>query len=130
MLSQKVKKQINEIAAQYPSRQSALMPALMLAQKENKNYLANESIREVAKLIGVSFGHAYGVASFYTMYNLKPVGKYHLQVDTNIPATLMGADKILRYLRKNWASGSAKPPRMGSLPSRRSSVWPLAALAR
>jgi len=100
MLSENTKNKINQTAARYPSRQSAIMPALMLAQKENNNYLSSDLIKEVAELIGVKSGHAYGVASFYTMYNLKPVGKYHLQVDTNIPATLMGADKILRHLEK------------------------------
>jgi NADH-quinone oxidoreductase E subunit len=100
MLSEKAREKINETVSKYPERDSAIMPALMLAQKDNHNYLSEALIMEVAKLLGVKQGRAYSVATFYSMYNLKPVGRYHLQVDTNIPATLMGAEKVVRHLKK------------------------------
>jgi NADH-quinone oxidoreductase E subunit len=98
MLSQKAIESIKELAAKYPKKESALMPALMIAQKENNNYIDRALSAEVAKQVGVSEAHAYGVLTYYTMYNTKNVGKYHLQVDTNIPATLMGARKIVETI--------------------------------
>lgn len=75
------------------------MPALTLVQKANNNNLSKEDVVEIADIIGVSHSRAYGVATYYSMFNVnKNVGKYHLQVDTNIPATLMGALDIYNYL--------------------------------
>jgi NADH-quinone oxidoreductase E subunit len=100
MLSEKVREKITQLVAKYPERDSVIMPAIMLAQKENNNHLSEALIKEVADILRVKPGKVYSIATFYSMYNLKPVGKYHLQVDTNIPATLMGAEKIVRHLEK------------------------------
>ncbi|HSA32689.1 MAG TPA: NADH-quinone oxidoreductase subunit NuoF [bacterium] len=101
MISAKVKSKIESLMTRYPRKESALMPALMLVQKEKKNNLSKADIEEVAKLVGVTDAKAFGVATFYTMYNVeKKVGAYHLQVDTNLPATLAGAKKILAHLEK------------------------------
>jgi NADH-quinone oxidoreductase E subunit len=91
---------IQEIAAKYPNRASALIPALDVAQRANQNLLSPEAIEEVAAHLGVTRGNAYGVATFYTMFNNKPVGKYHLQMDVNVPGYLTGADAILAHLQK------------------------------
>jgi len=99
MISKEVKDKILALKERYPWKESALMPALMLAQKAGGNYLSKEDMDEVSKLVGVTSGKAYGVATYYSMYNTKPVGKYHLQVDTNIPATLAGALKILDFIK-------------------------------
>lgn len=99
MLTEKIKYDIEHIAAKYPKRESALMPALTLVQKAFNNNLTKELVEEIAEIIGVSFSRAYGVATYYSMFNIdKHVGKYHLQVDTNIPATLMGAREIFKHL--------------------------------
>jgi len=98
MLSETTAKRIKDNILRYPSRESALMPALDLAQRENRNSLSKEIIREVAGLVGVTFSKAYGVATYYSMYNIQKVGKYHLFVDTNIPAFLAGAEEILDRL--------------------------------
>ncbi|OQA33552.1 MAG: NADH-quinone oxidoreductase subunit 1 [Betaproteobacteria bacterium ADurb.Bin341] len=99
MIAESVRKEIKGVIAGYPKRESALMPALMLAQKGNKNVLTRKEIDEVADIVGVTSSKAMGVATFYTMYNVRDsIGQYHLQVDTNIPATLMGARKILAHL--------------------------------
>jgi NADH-quinone oxidoreductase E subunit len=100
MLEQKIIDRIVELKKRYPWKESALMPAMMLAQKENGNYLSKEDMEEVAKIVGVTSGKVYGVATYYTMYNTRPVGKFHLQIDTNIPATLAGAVKILEFVKK------------------------------
>ncbi|MBU1106796.1 MAG: NADH-quinone oxidoreductase subunit NuoF [Candidatus Riflebacteria bacterium] len=100
MITAELQERIEKLAAKYPQRESALMPALTLAQQANKNHLSEELLNEISGLIGVTKGKAYGVATFYTMFNTKSVGKYHIQVDTNIPATLMGAAKILQHIEK------------------------------
>jgi NADH:ubiquinone oxidoreductase subunit F (NADH-binding)/NADH:ubiquinone oxidoreductase subunit E len=98
MLTNEIKQQISSAAALYPDSKSALLPALDIAQRANDNFLSKEVISEVASLLDVSMSKASGVASYYTMFNKKPVGTYHLQVDTNIPAMLSGANEILSHL--------------------------------
>jgi NADH-quinone oxidoreductase E subunit len=99
-MQEKIKNKIIEISSKYPRKESALMPALTMVQKESSNFLSDADIKEVAKLLGVSDSKAFGVASYYTMYNLRSVGKYHLQVDTNIPGFLTGANEILEHLKE------------------------------
>jgi len=98
MITSELRERIEKLANRYPRRESALMPALTFAQQSNGNNLSEELLHEVADIIGVTRAKAYGVATFYTMYNKKPVGKYHIQIDTNIPATLMGARDILKHV--------------------------------
>jgi NADH-quinone oxidoreductase E subunit len=96
-----LKNKIQELMDRYPKKESALLPALTLTQKAHDNNLTKELVNEVAKMIGVSDSRAYGVATYYSMFNInKQVGKYHIQVDTNIPATIMGALEIYKYLGK------------------------------
>ncbi len=98
-MNDEIKTRISQIMARYPKQESALMPALMLVQKANGNNLTKDDIAEVAELIGVSKSRAFGVATYYSMFNTgKVVGRYHLQVDTNVPAMLMGALEIYDYL--------------------------------
>ena len=98
MISELLIQEIESVASRYPHRESALLPALDILQRANENQLNEEDISAVASLIGVSPSKAYGVASYYTMYNRSRVGTYHLQIDTNIPATLMGAGAILSHV--------------------------------
>jgi len=100
MLKEQCIREIEAVAGRYPSRQSALLPALDIAQRANGNVLSHDDIAAVASIIGVSVSKAYGVATYYTLYNKGNVGKYHIQVDTNIPATLMGAGAVLAHLEK------------------------------
>jgi len=89
------------LTARYPSKRAALLPALHAAQEANDGVISEEDLSSLAALLGVSPSHAFGVVSFYTMFRTKPVGKYHLQVDTNLPATLAGAEEILKHLLKH-----------------------------
>jgi NADH-quinone oxidoreductase E subunit len=91
---------IQAFASKYPDKKSALMPALDIVQRAAGNCLSPEAIQETADFLGVPTGKAFGVASFYTMYNTKPVGKYHLQMDVNVPGFLAGADEIMAHLKK------------------------------
>lgn len=91
-------KVISDLAKKYPDRKSAILPALHYLQKENNNYLSPEDINIVSKIFGLTKSNILGVASYYTMFNRKQVGKYHLQVDTCLPGFLAGADEIVTYL--------------------------------
>jgi len=99
MITEQIRSNIDRIIAKYPRKESALLPALTYVQKASGNNLTKELVREIAKIIGVTDSRAYGVATYYSMFNVDHhVGKYHLQVDTNIPATLMGAVGLFNYL--------------------------------
>ncbi|MBF0161353.1 MAG: NADH-quinone oxidoreductase subunit NuoE [Magnetococcales bacterium] len=93
--------QVERIFQRYPAdrRQSAVMPLLHLAQKEFGGWLSQESMDYVAALVGIAPIRVYEVATFYTMYNLKPVGKYHVQVCTNISCWLCDSDAIAKTLQ-------------------------------
>jgi NADH:ubiquinone oxidoreductase subunit F (NADH-binding)/NADH:ubiquinone oxidoreductase subunit E len=100
MISSEVKTEIDGIAGAYPRRESALLPALDAAQRANNNLLAAKDIQAVAEQIGVTKAWAYGVATYYTMLNKTPVGKWHLQIDTCVPAMLMGVDAVIAACEK------------------------------
>lgn len=101
MISANYVNKIKDLAKRYPKVESAVLPALMIVQKGNGNTLSKNDIEEVADILGITHSKAFGVATFYTMYNVREkIGKYHLQIDTNIPATLMGAGKILAHIEK------------------------------
>jgi len=80
----------------YPAerRQSAVIPALWLAQKQNDYWLSEAALRAVADRLGMSYIRVYEVATFYTMFNLEPVGKWHFQVCGTTPCMLRGAEKL------------------------------------
>ena len=89
---------INKIITKYPKRDSAAMPVMQYLQKENNNYLSAEAMETAAEVIGCSKSKIFGLSTYYTMFNTKPVGTYHLQVDTCVPGFLQGADEILNHL--------------------------------
>ncbi len=91
-------KKITTILAKYPDdrKKSAVMPLLDLAQRQNENWVSKDVIAEIAGILGMPEIKVYEVASFYTMYNLKPVGKYLLQFCKTTPCMLRGIDKIVK----------------------------------
>jgi len=97
MISDEIKKQIAEQAARYPEKRSALLPALYLIQGE-EGYISREGTEAVAQILGITTGEVMSVASFYTLFNLKPVGKFHIQACKNISCHLAGAEKIIEHL--------------------------------
>ncbi len=96
-----------EFIAKYPEgrQQSALMPLLDIAQRQHDSWLPRAAMDYVADLLGVPRIEAYEVATFYTMYNLQPVGDNHVQVCTNLPCWLRGSDKIASACKKNLGVG-------------------------
>jgi NADH-quinone oxidoreductase E subunit len=83
-----------KILTRYPTKRAALLPALALAQ-EIRGYVSPESMDRVAELLDLSPAYVRGVATFYTMYNKAPVGRFLVQVCTNISCNLCGADEVL-----------------------------------
>jgi len=99
-MNDELKQSIERIATKYPQRRSALLPALHLAQKQGDGFVGGDVLSEIANIIGIPLSEAYGVQTYYTMFQHKPIGRYHLQVDTNIPATLAGARLVVAHLEK------------------------------
>lgn len=101
MLNQESLQQIDQELLKYPpnKRRSAVMAALRIAQTEH-NYLSHQLIEFVADYLKIPPVQAFEVASFYGMYNLKPVGKYKLVVCTNLPCALNGGVNALEYLQQ------------------------------
>jgi NADH-quinone oxidoreductase subunit E len=94
-----------EIISRYPGgkQKSALLPILHLAQEENNGWLSADAMDYVAELLQLKPIEVYEVASFYSMYNLKPVGKYVFEVCQTGPCMLNGSDDIIGYIKEKLA---------------------------
>ena len=92
----------NNIILNYPKgkQQSAVMPLLYLAQRQNNNWIPLSAMKYVAKLLDMPYIKVYEVATFYTMYNLAPVGKYFVQVCTTTPCMIRGAYNLVEVCKK------------------------------
>ena len=90
-------KKAKDILKMYPekNKKSAVMPFLYLAQRQNSNWIPLAAMKYIAKLLSMPYISVYEVATFYTMYNLAPVGKHFIQVCTTTPCLIRGADKIV-----------------------------------
>ena len=97
MLSEQAKREILKIRDEYPDPQSALMPALYLAQQDYGGWLPERAFDEVAAVMDLPATLVSSVATFYTMFNKKPVG-YLIQVCTNISCSLLGAEHLIGYI--------------------------------
>lgn len=104
MLSQNSLTKINVELTKYPANQkrSATMAALRIAQEEH-GWLSTELIEFVANYLGIPPTQVLEVATFYSMYNLRPLGKYKLTVCSNLPCALQGSIKAIDYLREKLA---------------------------
>ena len=92
----------NSIVAKYPEgkQQSAVMALLYIAQRQNNNWIPLAAMKYIAKFLDMPYIKVYEVATFYTMYNLSPVGKYFVQVCTTTPCLIRGADKIVKLCKE------------------------------
>jgi NADH-quinone oxidoreductase E subunit len=99
MLSESACQQIQDLISKYPEKRSALIPSLHIVQKE-LGYISQDTMREVAQIFGLSPNEVHEVTSFYTMFHRKPVGKYVIQVCTNISCQLCNAEGIMDHLTK------------------------------
>ena len=93
---------INKIINNYPSgrQQSAVIPLLDLAQRQNKGWLSKNSIDKVAETLSMSYVRVLEVATFYSMFNLEPIGENFVQICRTTPCWLRGSDKLLEIARK------------------------------
>jgi|TARA_B110000967_G_C18664519_1_gene449885 NADH-quinone oxidoreductase E subunit len=91
-----------KILNKYPEnrKKSAVMPFLYLAQRQNKNWIPLTAMKYIAKYLEMPYIKVYEVATFYTMYNLAPVGKYFVQVCTTSPCLIRGANKLVKICKE------------------------------
>ena len=96
-------KKMKEILSKYPEtrKKSAVMPLLYLAQKQNEGWIPLVAIQYIADQLDVPYIKVYEVVTFYTMYNLAPVGKYFVQVCTTTPCAIRGSGKIVEMCKKH-----------------------------
>ena len=92
-------KKFEETVNRYPKKEAAMLPVLYLAQQEF-GYLGEEAIAYVAKILDQPPARVHGVVSFYTMLNMKPIGRHHIQVCRTLPCALRGAEKITGFLKQ------------------------------
>ena len=92
----------NSIITRYPEgkQQSAVMALLYIAQKQNNNWIPLAAMKYIAKLLDMPYIKVYEVATFYSMYNLSPVGKYFVQVCTTTPCMIRGAYKLVEACKE------------------------------
>jgi len=98
--SEQAVQELERIKRHYPNKRAAMLPALWIAQREYGGYLPPEALMEVAYRLGTSYAVVEGVATFYTMYNKRPVGRVMLEVCTNLTCSICGGYEILRYLEQ------------------------------
>ncbi len=109
-------KKAEEILSRYPkeNKKSAVMPFLYLAQKQNNNWIPLSAMKYIANLLSMPYISVYEVATFYTMYNLAPVGKHFIQVCTTTPCLIRGADKIVKLCKEKISSSENELSKKGS----------------
>ncbi len=101
-LSERAREEIDELLTRYPPdrKKSALLGALNIVQHENQGYLTEELMDAVADYLGLAKIEVYEVASFYSMYELKPVARNNVAICTNISCMLMGSETIVEHVEK------------------------------
>ena len=92
----------NKVISKYPEgkKQSAVMALLYIAQKQNNNWIPLAAMKCIAKFLDMPYIKVYEVATFYSMYNLSPVGKYFVQVCTTTPCMIRGASKLVEACKE------------------------------
>jgi NADH-quinone oxidoreductase E subunit len=97
MLAEKHKDKIASLIARYAQKRGALLPLLWLAQEEH-GHISEEAMREIAGLLDLTPPQVYETVTFYTMYNRRPVGRYHIQVCRSLMCALVGTEILLGWL--------------------------------
>ena len=91
-------KQFDDVVSRYPEKKSAILPVLYMAQKEF-GHLSQEAIEYVANLMDIPAARLYGIVTFYTMLNMRPVGRHHLQICRTLPCALRGSERITNHIK-------------------------------
>jgi NADH-quinone oxidoreductase subunit E len=103
--SQQAVAELNEIVSHYPEPRAAMLPALWMAQREYGGALTPAAIREVAELLGRPYAEVEGVATYYSMYNLRRVGRHHLEVCTCLTCGCVGAYDVVHRIEERLGIG-------------------------
>ena len=104
MLKEKYQEEIDEIISRYPVKRSALIPLLYLAQRD-EGFISEGAMKEIAGLLRLTPPQVYETATFYTMLNLKRVGKFHLQVCKSLMCALAGSDTVIGWIKTKLGIG-------------------------
>ncbi len=104
MLRDKYQKEIDDILSRYPVKRSALIPLLYLAQREN-GYITEAAMTEIASLLKLTPPQVYETVTFYTMLNLKHVGRFHIQVCKSLMCALVGSDTVIAWIKNKLGIG-------------------------
>lgn len=97
-------REIDDLKARYPHPKAALMPVLWKAQHKF-GWLSEDVLKYVGEVMELPYAHVLGVATFYTMYFKKPMGKYHVQVCTNVSCMLRGGEEIWEHVQSKYGLG-------------------------
>ncbi|MBS0272195.1 MAG: NADH-quinone oxidoreductase subunit NuoE [Proteobacteria bacterium] len=94
---------VQEIISRYPEgrQASAILPLFELAQRQNGGWLPKSAIEKITEMLGLPTIRGYEVATFYTLFNLEPVGKYHIQICGTTPCMLRGSEDLKRVCKKH-----------------------------
>ncbi|MBA5867886.1 MAG: NADH-quinone oxidoreductase subunit NuoE [Nitrospira sp. CR1.3] len=103
-LAEKYKDEIADILSRYPVRRSALIPLLYLAQQEN-GFITEGAMIEIAGMLKLTPPQVYETATFYTMLNLKKVGKFHIQICKSLMCALVGSDTVIGWMKTKLGIG-------------------------
>jgi NADH-quinone oxidoreductase E subunit len=98
MLKEKYAAKIEQILARYPVKRSAMIPLLYLAQQD-EGYVTEAAMQEIAQILKLTPPQVYETITFYTMLNLKPVGKFHIQVCQSLMCALVGSDTVIGWIK-------------------------------
>jgi NADH-quinone oxidoreductase E subunit len=98
---------VDEAISHYPVKRSAVLPLLWIAQR-HWGWLSPAAMRLVARTLELNEPEVFGVATFYTMFNLRPVGRHHLQVCMTLSCSLMGSDRLFRHLQNRLGLGNGE----------------------
>lgn len=97
-LSNEAKEQVKQEMARYETKESAIIPSLYIAQKENHGWVNSEVIKQLSQIMDIPESRINEVFKFYTMFNQKPVGKFHIQVCANISCALEGGRELADHI--------------------------------
>jgi NADH-quinone oxidoreductase E subunit len=103
-LSEKYQNEIADILARYPVKRSALLPLLYVAQRD-RGYVTEEAMTEIARILKLTPPQVYETITFYTMFNLKPMGKFHIQVCKSLMCALVGSDTVIGWIASKLGIG-------------------------
>jgi NADH-quinone oxidoreductase subunit E len=118
VLSDRVRAEIEQAVLRYPRPRSAILPVLWILQREI-GWLPPAALQLAARAVGLPEPEVFGIATFYTMFNLAPVGRHHIQVCMTLSCSLMGADRLFHHLERKLGIGHGETTQDGRFTLRR-----------